>query len=68
MLLDGLVSKDMTLTKHFSQLRAPVDMCNFFRQCHYRRLSTSFDRLEDSTVERVRIPALSGSFPIPLLA
>jgi hypothetical protein len=58
---DGLVSIAMSLTKHFSQLRAPVDLCNFFHQCYYHRLPASFDRLEDSTVELVRIPA-----PLPL--
>jgi 7-keto-8-aminopelargonate synthetase-like enzyme len=29
------------------------DMCNSYYQCYYHRLPTSFDRLEDSTVERV---------------
>jgi hypothetical protein len=61
MLRDGLVFIAMSLTKHFSQLRAPVDLCNLFHQCYYHRLPASFDRLEDSTVELVRIPA-----PLPL--
>jgi len=28
-------------------------MCNFLHQCYYHRLPTSFDRLEDRTVESV---------------
>ena len=36
-----------------------VGMCNVFHQCYYHR-PTSFDCLEDSSVESVRIPALSS--------
>jgi len=65
-LLDGLVSTAMSLTKHFSQLHVSVDMCNFFHQCYYPHLPTSFDRLEDNRVKGTSSCPLFP-FPFPLL-
>jgi hypothetical protein len=64
-LLDELVSTAMPLTKQFSQLRANVDMCNFFHQCYYHRLLTSSTALRTAPLKAyVFHPSLSLSLSL----